>query len=75
MEMRSTRVNCFIAAPADSVYRALIDSDAVSRWRFPEGMSCRVHVFEPREGGTIRISLTYEEAAGIGKTSAPCAYG
>jgi uncharacterized protein YndB with AHSA1/START domain len=33
-------------------------------------MSCQVHVFEPREGGTIRISLTYEETSGKGKTSA-----
>lgn len=70
MEMRCTRVSCLIAAPAASVYKALIDADAVSRWRFPEGMSCQVHVFEPREGGAIRISLTYEEAVGKGKTSA-----
>jgi uncharacterized protein YndB with AHSA1/START domain len=32
-------------------------------------MTCQVHSFDPREGGTFRISLTYA-SAGIGKTSA-----
>lgn len=70
MEKRFTRVSCLIAAPSASVYKALTNADAVSRWRFPEGMSCQVHVFEPREGGAIRISLTYEGAEGKGKSSA-----
>ena len=35
----------------------------------PDGMRSEVHRFEPREGGTFRISLTYE-GAGAGKTAA-----
>lgn len=70
MERRSTKVHCQIAAPSAAVYRALTDVDAVSRWRFPEGMSCMVHVFESKEGGVLRISLTYEEPSGQGKTTA-----
>jgi uncharacterized protein YndB with AHSA1/START domain len=33
-------------------------------------MTCVVHAFEPWEGGRIRVSLTYEHADGVGKTTA-----
>ena len=32
-------------------------------------MTCRVHEFDPREGGAVRVSLTYDEPAGTGKTT------
>jgi uncharacterized protein YndB with AHSA1/START domain len=51
-------------------YRALLDADAVQAWRVPTGMTSEVHIFEPWEGGEIRISLTYEEPTETGKTSA-----
>ncbi len=33
-------------------------------------MTCHVHTFDAREGGSFRISLTYDAPTGIGKTSA-----
>jgi uncharacterized protein YndB with AHSA1/START domain len=36
----------------------------------PDGMTSEVHAFDPREGGTFRISLTYVEPTETGKTSA-----
>jgi uncharacterized protein YndB with AHSA1/START domain len=57
------------AARAD-VYRALLDPRAVARWMVPDGMTCQVHEFEPREGGRLRISLTYEAPTEAGKTTA-----
>ena len=33
-------------------------------------MTCRVHAFEAREGGSFRVSLTYDAATGMGKTTA-----
>ena len=33
-------------------------------------MTSRVHAFDPREGGSFRISLTYDEPTGTGKTTA-----
>jgi uncharacterized protein YndB with AHSA1/START domain len=33
-------------------------------------MTSQVHTFEPREGGTFRISLTYDASGATGKTSA-----
>ena len=36
----------------------------------PDGMTSRVHTFEAREGGSFRISLTYEDESNTGKTTA-----
>ena len=33
-------------------------------------MTCHVHAFEPREGGSFRIPLTYDKPTGTGKTTA-----
>jgi uncharacterized protein YndB with AHSA1/START domain len=35
----------------------------------PDGMTSRIHSFDAREGGTFRISLTYDEPTTAGKTS------
>ncbi|MEV4537167.1 SRPBCC domain-containing protein [Asanoa sp. NPDC049518] len=67
--MYTTRVLHHIAAPRTAVYRALLDPDAVARWRVPEGMTSEVHLFEAREGGRFRVSLTYTDPDSSGKTS------
>lgn len=64
------RMNRHINAPRAAVYRALLDEDAIANWRVPAGMTSEVHEFDPREGGTFRVSLTYEEPTGAGKTTA-----
>ncbi len=64
----STRVTRHIGAPRAQVYRALLDPEAVARWRFPAGMTCDVHAFDAREGGEVRVSLTYEAPDRVGKT-------
>lgn len=56
-------------ASREQVYRALLDGQAIARWRSPDGMSCRVHEFEPRVGGRIRVSLTYTVPGQEGKTT------
>ncbi len=68
--MSSTRTNCHINAPRGSVYRALLDPRAVAKWKVPDGMTCRVHTFDAREGGSFRISLTYDAPDERGKTIA-----
>ena len=52
------------------VYRAFLDPHAVATWMVPDGMTSYVHAFDPREGGSFRISLTYDAPTGIGKTTA-----
>jgi uncharacterized protein YndB with AHSA1/START domain len=68
--MNATRITRRIHAPRAKVYRALTDARAVATWMVPNGMTSRVHAFEAREGGTFRISLTYDAPTGTGKTSA-----
>jgi uncharacterized protein YndB with AHSA1/START domain len=68
--MRSTSLRCHVKAPRERVYRALIAADAVAVWKVPTGMTSLVHVFEGREGGTFRVSLTYDAPTGAGKTTA-----
>jgi uncharacterized protein YndB with AHSA1/START domain len=59
----STRVSRIIRAPRQTVYRACLDRDAIAQWRAPDDMTAHVHVFEPRESGTYRISLSYRDPA------------
>ncbi|HSS26255.1 MAG TPA: SRPBCC domain-containing protein [Mycobacterium sp.] len=66
--MTQTRVVRHIRASPESVYRALIDAEAVAAWRVPDGMSAVVHDFDARVGGRFRVSLTYESPGGRGKT-------
>jgi uncharacterized protein YndB with AHSA1/START domain len=58
-----------VASPAD-VYRALLDPDAIARWRVPDGMTAHVHDFDAREGGAFRISLSYDSPTDAGKSQA-----
>jgi uncharacterized protein YndB with AHSA1/START domain len=66
--MSPTRISRYINAPRATVYRALLDARAIAKWKVPDGMTCHVHQFEAREGGSIRISLTYDQPTGTGKT-------
>jgi uncharacterized protein YndB with AHSA1/START domain len=66
----STRISRRVNAPRAIVYRALLDACVVARWRVPTGMTSHVHTFDAREGGSFRISLTYDAPTGTGKTTA-----
>ena len=68
--MSSTRVSRRVNAPYAIVYRARLDAHAVAMWKVPTGMTSHVHAFDAREGGSFRISLTYDQPAGTGKTTA-----
>ena len=56
-----------VRAPRMAVYRALVDGAAVQRWRVPDGMTSHVHEYDAREGGPLRVSLTYQ-GDGAGKS-------
>jgi uncharacterized protein YndB with AHSA1/START domain len=70
MATTSTRVSRHVNAPRANVYRALLDARAVATWMVPVGTTSHLHVFDAREGGLFRISLTYDEPTGTGKTTA-----
>ncbi len=67
--MYSTTVT--VIAPADraTVYRALLDPEAVARWRVPDGMRGEVHELDARVGGRVRMSLSYDDPSVAGKTA------
>lgn len=68
--MSSTCISRRVNAPRAIVYRALLDARAVATWMVPTGMTSHVHAFDAREGGSFRISLTYDTPTGVGKTTA-----
>ncbi|HEU5045722.1 MAG TPA: SRPBCC domain-containing protein [Nocardioidaceae bacterium] len=63
----TTRVHRRLRAPRARVYRALTERDEIVQWKFPGGMSCEVHEFDP---SGFRISLTYGAPDRVGKTNA-----
>ena len=70
MTTASTRLSQHVNAPRAAVYRALLDARAVATWMVPDGMTSQVHAFDAHEGGSFRISLTYDTPSGSGKTTA-----
>jgi uncharacterized protein YndB with AHSA1/START domain len=68
--MNATRISRHIKAPRARVYRALVDPDAIAKWKLPDGMTSHVETFEGGEGGTFRISLIYDALTEVGKTTA-----
>jgi uncharacterized protein YndB with AHSA1/START domain len=68
--MSATRISRRVNAPRSKVYDALLDARAVAKWMVPDGMTSHVHEFDAREGGALRISLTYDSPTGAGKTTA-----
>ena len=61
---RHTRNVALLEAQPYTVYRAFIDPELVEQWLAPGDMTARVHEFEAREGGAIRITLHYPEGSG-----------
>jgi uncharacterized protein YndB with AHSA1/START domain len=60
-----------VAAPADRVWAALVDREALTAWLPPAGMTGRFERFDPRPGGSYRLMLTYSDASGApGKATA-----
>jgi uncharacterized protein YndB with AHSA1/START domain len=54
----SVRLHRVIRAPAERVYRAFLDPDAMAKWLPPHGFTGKVHAMEARVGGGYRMSFT-----------------
>lgn len=48
-----------LRAPAERVYRAFLDADALAKWLPPHGFSGKVHALDARVGGSYRMSFTH----------------
>src|SRR5687768_4679365 len=54
----TVRLHRVLRAPAERVYRAFLDPDAMTKWLPPHGFTGKVHQSDPRVGGGYRISFT-----------------
>ena len=51
------RLHRVFKAPPERVYRAFTDPAAFAKWIPPYGFVCKVHQFEPKLGGTHKMSF------------------
>ncbi|MFT3960266.1 SRPBCC family protein [Propionivibrio sp.] len=54
----SVRLHRVFRAPAERLYRAFLNSDAMAKWLPPHGFTGRVHHLDARVGGSYRMSFT-----------------
>jgi uncharacterized protein YndB with AHSA1/START domain len=52
------RLHRVLRAPAERIYRAFIDPDAMAKWLPPYGFTGKVHHMDARVGGGYRMSFT-----------------
>ena len=51
------RLKRVIKAPAEKIYKAFLDPDALAAWLPPHGMVARTHEMDARVGGKFRMSF------------------
>src|SRR5438128_2423937 len=51
------RLHRVLRAPAERVYRAFIDAEAMAKWLPPHGFTGKVHQMDARVGGTYKMSF------------------
>lgn len=54
----TVRLHRVLRAPAERIYRAFIDADAMAKWLPPNGFTGKVHHMDARVGGSYRMSFT-----------------
>ena len=54
----TVRFQRVLRAPAQRIYQAFIDPDAMAKWLPPHGFTGRVHDMDARVGGGYRMSFT-----------------
>jgi len=52
------RLHRVLRAPADRLYRAFLDPEAMAKWLPPHGFTGKVHEIDARVGGGYRMSFT-----------------
>jgi len=52
------RLHRVLRAPAERVYRAFLDANAMAKWLPPNGFTGQVHHLDAKVGGTYKMSFT-----------------
>ena len=58
MSTNTVRLHRVLRAPAERVYRAFLDAEAMVKWLPPNGFTGKVHQLDARVGGTYKMSFT-----------------
>jgi uncharacterized protein YndB with AHSA1/START domain len=58
MATNTVRLHRVLHAPAERVYRAFLEPEAMSKWLPPHGFTAKVHHMDAKVGGTYRMSFT-----------------
>ena len=54
----TVRFHRVLRAPAERVYKAFLDGDAMVKWLPPNGFTGKVHQMDARVGGSYKMSFT-----------------
>src|SRR5687767_1990412 len=54
----TVRLHRVLRAPAERIYRAFLNGEAMAKWLPPHGFTGKVHHLEAKVGGTYRMSFT-----------------
>lgn len=55
---RTIRLHRVLPTRPEKVYKAFIDADAKARWLPPNGFTCKVHSWDPKVGGSYKMSFS-----------------
>jgi len=58
MPTGTVQLHRVLRAPAERVYRAFLDADALAKWIPPHGFICKAHQLDARVGGSFKMSFT-----------------
>lgn len=58
MSTGTVKLHRVLRAPAERIYRAFLDADAMAKWLPPYGFTCKVQHLEAKVGGTFRMSFS-----------------
>ncbi len=58
MPTHTVRLHRVLRAPAERIYRAYLDPDAMVKWLPPHGFTGKVHELDVRVGGAYKMSFT-----------------
>lgn len=58
MATGTVKLHRVFTAPAERIYRAFLDADAMAKWLPPHGFTGKVHELDAKVGGIYKMSFT-----------------
>ena len=58
MEANTVRLHRVIRATPETIYKAVLDADAMVKWLPPNGFTCKVHQLDAKVGGSYKMTFT-----------------